>query len=94
MTSELPQVRRRPTRAKLADSQRNSSVVRASVLETALELGFSQNSTVADWIFNNPLSEEPEHLHTEPDNGSEHDAKSEPAPDIMAEVCIQSLVPS
>lgn len=90
MTSELPPVRRRPTRAKLADPQRNSNVVRASVLETALELGFGQNSTVADWIFNNPLSEEPEDSHPEPDGESKHDTKSEPAPDVM-EVCITLL---
>ncbi|KAF8556672.1 hypothetical protein OG21DRAFT_1482880 [Imleria badia] len=77
MASESPLVRRRPTRNKLADSQRNSSVVRASVLETALELGFGQNSTVANWIFNNPLSEEAEDLHLEPVN---LDTKSEPAP--------------
>ncbi|KAH0835697.1 hypothetical protein J3R83DRAFT_9473 [Lanmaoa asiatica] len=92
MASESPQVRRRPTRAKLGDPQRDSNVVRASVLETALELGFSQNSTVADWIFNNPLSEEPEDLHPEPDNQAKHDTKSDPAPDI-AEVCIPLLFP-
>lgn len=90
MESESPQVRRRPTRAKLPDSQRNSNAVRASVLETALELGFTQNSTVADWIFNNPLSEEPEDTHPEPDNLGKHDTKSEQAPDVP-EVCIPFL---
>ncbi|KAG8215843.1 hypothetical protein J3R82DRAFT_7786 [Butyriboletus roseoflavus] len=82
MASESPQIRR-PSRAKLADSQRNSNVVRASVLETALELGFGQNTTVADWIFNNPLLEEPEEPHPEPDNRTRPDIKSEPAPDVV-----------
>lgn len=93
MASEYLQVHRRPTRAKLGDSQRNSNAVRASVLESALELGFSQNSTVANWIFNNPLSEEAEDLHPEPDNQGKPDANSEPAPYVV-EVCIPfSLVP-
>ena len=36
-------------------------MVRASVLDVALQLGFGgPNSTVADWIFNNPLDEEEE----------------------------------
>jgi hypothetical protein len=87
MESESLQVRRRPTRAKLGDSQRNSNVVRASVLETALELGFGQNSTVANWIFNNPLSEEAEDLLPEPDSQVKLDTKSEPAP-YVTEVCI------
>lgn len=30
------------------------------MLETALELGFGSNNTVANWIFNNPLEEEEE----------------------------------
>lgn len=88
MASESPQVRRRPTRNKLADSQRNSNLVRASVLETALELGFGQNSTVADWIFNNPLSEEAEDLYLEPQ--AKLDTKSEPAP-YVPEVCLSSF---
>ncbi|KAH7920319.1 hypothetical protein BV22DRAFT_1198980 [Leucogyrophana mollusca] len=43
-----------------SDVNRDSSLVRASVLETALELGVAHNSTVANWIFNNPLAEAPE----------------------------------
>jgi hypothetical protein len=40
---------------------RDSNMVRASVLDVALQLGFGgPNSTVADWIFNNPLDEEEE----------------------------------
>jgi hypothetical protein len=36
-------------------------MVRASVLDAALQLGFGgPNSTVANWIFNNPLDEEEE----------------------------------
>jgi len=38
----------------------NSNVVRASVLETALELGIAHNSTFANWMFNTSLPEEPE----------------------------------
>lgn len=90
MASEFTHVRRRPTRAKLGDSQRNSNIVRASVLETALELGFSQNSTVANWIFNNPLSEEVEELHLEPENQSNLETKSELVPEVT-EVCISNF---
>ena len=43
------------------DSNRDSRMVRASVLDAALELGIGgPNSTVADWIFNNPVTEEEE----------------------------------
>ena len=52
--------RRRHTKSRIGPSNRNSTAVRASVLQTALELGVAQNSTVANWIFNNPLEEEPE----------------------------------
>lgn len=93
MASEFLQVRRRPTRAKHPDFQRDSHLVRASVLETALELGFAQNSTVADWIFNNPLSEEVEEHHPQLDTQctlDTLDTKSDPVPDI-AEVCIPSF---
>ena len=90
MESETPQFRRRPTRAKLGNPHRDSNVVRASVLETALELGFGQNSTVANWIFNNPLSEEAEDIEPEPDDQVKFDAKSEPAP-YATEVCISSF---
>ena len=90
MASESPQARRRPTGAKLGDMQRNSNVVRASVLESALALGFGQNSTVADWIFNNPLSEEAEDLQPEADNQGKFDTKSDSAP-LVAEVCTPSF---
>ncbi|KAF8811327.1 hypothetical protein BYT27DRAFT_7253035 [Phlegmacium glaucopus] len=39
---------------------RESNALRASILDTALELGIGGNSLVADWMFNNPLVEEPE----------------------------------
>lgn len=36
-------------------------MVRASVLDVALELGIGgPNSTVANWMFNNPVTEEDE----------------------------------
>jgi hypothetical protein len=43
-----------------ADEKRDSNALRASVFETALEIGFGSNTTVANWIFNNPLTEEDE----------------------------------
>ena len=44
-----------------APPNRDSNLVRASVLDAALQLGFGgPNSTVANWIFNNPLEEEEE----------------------------------
>jgi hypothetical protein len=46
----------RPGSRDPAEKDRQSGL-RASVLETALEIGFSSNSTVANWIFNNPLEE-------------------------------------
>jgi hypothetical protein len=39
---------------------RESNALRASILDTALELGIGSNSLVADWMFNNPLMEETE----------------------------------
>ncbi|KAH7909007.1 hypothetical protein BJ138DRAFT_1127993 [Hygrophoropsis aurantiaca] len=51
-----PQARRRQPKPR-SDNNRDSTLVRASVLETALELGVAHNSTVANWIFNNPLAE-------------------------------------
>lgn len=36
---------------------RDSNALRASVLETALQLGIGNNSTVANWMFNNSLEE-------------------------------------
>lgn len=61
MSHTIPQVRRRPTKFRSSGVRRDSSIVRASVFETALELGI-QNSTVANWIFNSPLPEEVEEL--------------------------------
>jgi hypothetical protein len=40
-----------------ADVNRDSNALRASVLETALELGLGNNSTVANWMFNNSVEE-------------------------------------
>jgi hypothetical protein len=51
----------RPRKPPPSDvAKRDSNALRASVLETALELGFGSNNTVANWIFNNPLEEEEE----------------------------------
>ena len=41
-------------------SSRDSNALRASILDTALELGVGSNPLVTDWMFNNPLMEEPE----------------------------------
>ncbi|KAF8063482.1 hypothetical protein FPV67DRAFT_1672502 [Lyophyllum atratum] len=43
-----------------APVKRESNALRASVLDAALELGIGTNSTVANWMFNNALSEEEE----------------------------------
>ncbi|KAF9220598.1 hypothetical protein BS17DRAFT_308002 [Gyrodon lividus] len=72
--------RRRPQ-----NSNRNSNIVRASVLETALELGVAQNSTVANWIFNNPLAEEPEEEQFDsdkPDDDVDQDNNPQPAAEL------------
>ncbi|KIM51708.1 hypothetical protein SCLCIDRAFT_12066 [Scleroderma citrinum Foug A] len=58
-------IRRRHTKSRIGSANRDSSAVRASVLQTALELGIAQNPTVANWIFNNPLEEEPEEISLE-----------------------------
>ncbi|KAI6107640.1 hypothetical protein EDD16DRAFT_88724 [Pisolithus croceorrhizus] len=50
---------------------RDSNAIRASVLETALELGIVQNPLVANRIFNSPLEEEPEVLQQESSNNAE-----------------------
>ncbi|KAL1703082.1 hypothetical protein EV121DRAFT_281379 [Schizophyllum commune] len=39
---------------------RDSNLVRASILDAALDLGYGSNSTVAKWMFENPLEEEDE----------------------------------
>ena len=50
-----------PSTASSSDPIRDSRLVRASVLDAALELGIGgPNSTVANWIFNNPVAEEDE----------------------------------
>ncbi|KAG6337182.1 hypothetical protein ID866_1896 [Astraeus odoratus] len=63
--------RRRQTKSRIGSANRDSNAVRASVLQTALELGIAQNPTVANWIFNNPLDEEPEDLFLETTNDKE-----------------------
>lgn len=65
MSHPIPQVRRRPTKFRSSGVRPDSNVVRASVFETALELGI-HNSTVANWIFNSPLPEEVEELEDIP----------------------------
>ncbi|KAG2155285.1 uncharacterized protein EDB93DRAFT_1247766 [Suillus bovinus] len=65
MSHTIPQVRRRPTKLRPSGVRPDSSIVRASVFETALELGI-HNSTVANWIFNSPLPEELEELEDIP----------------------------
>ena len=59
----------RPTPAAIPSSpsalldlagSRTSNALRASILDTALELGIGSNSLVADWMFNDPVIEEVE----------------------------------
>ncbi|TFK94537.1 hypothetical protein K466DRAFT_476317 [Polyporus arcularius HHB13444] len=49
----------RPPRPDQQDSENRGSLLRASILESALELGVGSNRTVANWIFN-PVDEEDE----------------------------------
>lgn len=50
-----------PSTASSSEPNRDSRMVRASVLDVALELGIGgPNSTVANWMFNNPVTEEDE----------------------------------
>ncbi|KAJ8597278.1 hypothetical protein M405DRAFT_877041 [Rhizopogon salebrosus TDB-379] len=77
MSNPGPQVRRRPTKFR-SMARPDSNLVRASVLETAMELGVGHNSTVANWIFNSPLTEESEELEDIPLE-TEADETSTPA---------------
>lgn len=52
--------RPRPQKPKTQEAARESSAVRASVLDAALQLGFGANPAVADWMFSNTLQEEDE----------------------------------
>ncbi|OJA11268.1 hypothetical protein AZE42_09157 [Rhizopogon vesiculosus] len=72
MSNPSPQVRRRPTKHS-STRTRDSTLVRASVLETALELGIAHSSTVANWIFNSPLPEELEGLDDIPPETEEEE---------------------
>lgn len=49
----------RPPRPDQQDPENRGSLLRASILESALELGVASNRTVANWIFN-PVDEEDE----------------------------------
>ena len=61
MASPQPLSHVRDEQTSTASQNRDSNMVRASVLDAALQLGFGgPNSTVANWIFNNPLEEEEE----------------------------------
>ena len=42
----------RPYRERAPATESRDSVLRASILESALELGVATNRTVANWIFN------------------------------------------
>jgi|SRR6266545_2592487 len=49
-----------PARKQGESISRDSSALRASVLDAALELGIGSNPLVADWMFNNAVEEEDE----------------------------------
>lgn len=55
---QIPVSRPRPSHKQVDNVSRDSNTLRASVLETALELGIGSNSLVADWMFNNAVTEE------------------------------------
>lgn len=50
----------RPQKPGDAQASRDSNLLRASVLDVALELGIGSSSVVADWMFNNAVQEEDE----------------------------------
>lgn len=54
----------RPYRERVPAADSRDSVLRASILESALELGVATNRTVANWIFN-PVEEGDEELGSE-----------------------------
>ena len=49
-----------PSSSSNLAGSRDSNALRASILDTALELGIGSSSVVTNWMFNNPLMEEPE----------------------------------
>ncbi|PFH47051.1 hypothetical protein AMATHDRAFT_153075 [Amanita thiersii Skay4041] len=53
-------VRPRASLNREVSGHRESNALRASVLDVAMQLGLGKNSAVADWIFNNPVTEEDE----------------------------------
>lgn len=55
---QRPIPRNAPT--STARQSRESSALRASVLDVAMELGITNNSLVAAWMFDNSLKEENE----------------------------------
>lgn len=59
--ASYPHPQARPRKPKRVSTVvRDSNLVRASVLDAALELGVAHNSTMANWIFNSPVEEEAE----------------------------------
>ncbi|KAF8639054.1 hypothetical protein AX17_001750 [Amanita inopinata Kibby_2008] len=59
-TPGAPSARPKAALTRKVSLNRESNALRASVLDVALELGLGTNSTVADWMFNNPVKEEEE----------------------------------
>lgn len=60
-SSTVSHLRKKPSTRGAGPSSRDSNMVRASVLDAAMQLGFGDpNSTVASWMFNNPVTEEEE----------------------------------
>lgn len=45
---------------------RESSALRASVMDIAMEIGLGMNGAVTDWVYNNPINEEEEEPVTSP----------------------------
>lgn len=56
----VPIARPPAARKQEENASRDSSALRASVLDAALELGIGSSSLVADWMFNNVVDEEDE----------------------------------
>ncbi|KAL1742975.1 hypothetical protein HDZ31DRAFT_41994 [Schizophyllum fasciatum] len=64
--TEKPGDMERPPSTSADAASRDSNLVRASILDAAMDLGFGSNATVAKWMFENQLEEEEEEAISSP----------------------------
>ena len=75
-TSPAPASFARPKRVEQAEPENRGSMLRASILESALELGVGSSRTVANWIFN-PVAEADE------EEALDNEVSTPPATDLL-----------